>query len=130
LKKKRSLYKSGLEETLVVKSKREGFKVVYEPDKFQYTIVSHYTPDFKLRENVFIETKGYFAPSNRSRLLSFKEQYPEVTIYLVFQRPELTITKKSKTTYGDWATKHGFEWCHIRDPIPKKWYSTKESNGK
>jgi predicted nuclease of restriction endonuclease-like RecB superfamily len=119
-------FKSGLERVFSEKAKRVLLPFSYEPDRFKYVITSHYTPDFKIRNDVYIETKGYFSGANRARLLSFKEQYPHITIYLLFQRPENFIDNKTrKTTYGQWATKHGFEWAGIERPLPKQWWFPK-----
>jgi len=115
-------FKSGLEAQFAKRATRALLPFSYEPDRFKYVIQSHYTPDFKIRENVYIETKGYFSASNRSRMLAFKEQYPQVTIYLVFQKPHNKINKNSETTYAEWATKQGFEWADIQKPLPKRWW--------
>jgi len=126
-KKPRGKYKSGLEAAFAKKAAKQLLPCIYEPDRFKYIIQSHYTPDFKIRENVYIETKGYFSASNRSRLLAFLEQYPQVTIYLVFQRPQNFINKNSDTTYGEWCSKHGIPWADINKPLPKRWWFPEES---
>jgi len=119
-------FKSGLEKTFAAKAAKAMLPFSYEPDRFKYIIQSHYTPDFKIREGVYIETKGYFSSSNRSRMLAFKEQFPQVTIHLVFQKPHNKINKASETTYAEWATKHGYLWADIQKPLPKRWWFTEE----
>jgi len=126
-KQKQHKFKSGLEKTFAAKATKAMLPFNYEPDRFKYIIQSHYTPDFKIRENVYIETKGYFSSSNRSRMLAFLEQYPQVTIYLVFQRPQNLINKNSETTYGEWCNKHQIEWADINKPLPKRWWFPEES---
>lgn len=93
----------------------------YEPERFPYIVRSHYLPDWRIAPNIFVETKGYFSPKNRSNLLAFREQYPEVTILLMFQKSDNKINKTSKTTYASWAEKHEFMWADIREGIPKAW---------
>lgn len=120
--KRTNKFKSGLEATFARMIVQAGLSADYEPDRFRVVVQSHYTPDWKISKNVYIETKGYFSPSNRSKLLSFKEQYPDIKIHLVFGESRNKLNKNSKTTYGQWATAHGFLWCDIRDGIPKEWW--------
>lgn len=93
----------------------------YEKDKIAYTVTHHYHPDWKVKEGVYIETKGLWKASDRMKHLYIREQHPELTIYLVFQNPNNKLNRASKTTYGEWATKHGIEWATI-DTIPKRWF--------
>lgn len=121
-KKKDHKFKSGLENTFATKAFKLGLPFEYEPDKFRYSIVSHYTPDWKIGPKTYIETKGYLSPSNRMRLLCFKEQYPDIMVYILFQNSRNKINAKSKTTYGEWATRHQIPWADIKDGIPKGWW--------
>jgi len=96
----------------------------YEPDKFDYVIPAsqhRYNPDFKIRDKVYIETKGLFSYADRTKMKLVKEAHPDITIYLCFMNANLTLGKKSKTTYADWADKHGFQWCHAPSGIPEEW---------
>jgi len=52
-------------------------------------------------------------------MLAVKDAHPHLDIRFVFQRNN-TISKNSKTTYGDWADKHGFKWC-VFPNIPPDW---------
>ena len=52
-------------------------------------------------------------------MLAVKKQHPELDIRFIFQRNN-TLTKRSKTTYGDWCDKHGFLWC-IYPNLPEDW---------
>lgn len=99
----------------------------YEPDKLEYTIpakVHKYTPDFKIGDKVYIESKGFFKYTDREKMLLIKEAYPDYKFYLCFQNAFVKLYKGSKTTYGDWATKNGFEWCHMPKGIPNEWTDT------
>jgi predicted nuclease of restriction endonuclease-like RecB superfamily len=115
-------FKSGLERSFAKQAFEAGLHFDYETDRFKFITQSHYVPDFKIRENAFIETKGYFSPSNRSKMLSFREQYPHITIYMLFQNSKNRLSPKSKTTYAHWCEQHGFEYADIRNGIPKKWW--------
>jgi len=85
-------------------------------------VVEHtYNPDWKIKENTFLETKGLFKASDRAKHLHIREQHPELTVYLVFQNPNNKLSRVSKTTYGEWCTKHGIEWATI-DTIPGEWF--------
>tara|TARA_B100001063_G_scaffold21429_1_gene16431 strand:+ start:64 stop:414 length:351 start_codon:yes stop_codon:yes gene_type:complete len=112
-------YRSGLEERLGKHLDKQAVPFLYEVQKFPYITESKYTPDFFLPNGVIIEAKGFFKPSDRRKMLAVKTQHPELDIRFVFQRNN-TLTKQSKTTYGDWASKHGFPWC-IFPAIPESW---------
>ena len=91
----------------------------YEPDKFNYVIEAKYTPDFKVGD-VYLETKGFFKPADRRKMLAVKKCNPDLDVRLVFQAPYNKISKNSKTTYAMWADKNGFQWCAYYD-IPLDW---------
>ena len=55
-------------------------------------------------------------------MLWVKEQHPEVTIRFIFGNGNNKLTKRSKTTYLDWARQHGFEAIDVSDPIPPSWF--------
>jgi len=97
----------------------------YEPDKFNYVIEATYTPDFKVGD-VYLETKGFFKPADRRKMLAVKKSNPDLDVRLVFQAPYNKISKNSKTTYAMWAEKNGFMWCPYYE-IPRDWLNeTKE----
>lgn len=90
-----------------------GPQYEYESIRLTYTTEHTYTPDFiDVAGKRIIETKGYFPPQDRAKMLAVKRAHPDWSITLCFQRPEMTISKASKTTYRQWAEKHGFE---VRD---------------
>ena len=112
-------YRSGLEDRISKLLDKKNVPFLYEVQKFDYVTESKYTPDFFLPNGVIIEAKGFFKPSDRRKMLAVKKQNPELDIRFVFQRNN-TLTRTSKTTYGAWAEKHGFEWCLYPD-IPESW---------
>lgn len=80
-----------------------------------------YNPDWKIREGVYLETKGLFKAQDRAKHLYIKQQHPDIKVYLVFQNPNNRLSRVSKTTYGEWCDKHGIEWATL-DTIPKEWF--------
>jgi Autographiviridae endonuclease I len=129
-KKRKGPYKSGLEGKFVVLAEKKKVAFKYEVDTFSYVVPSHYTPDFKIADKTYIETKGYLSPSNRQRLICFKEQHPDITICLLFGNADNKLNSKSKTTYREWAKKHGFPCADIRDGLPLKWWGKNDGNKK
>lgn len=130
-RKDRSIsYKSKLEERV---AKRLPKSAEYEPESIKWeqpSKVRSYTPDWKLRDNVFIEAKGKLDLATRQKHIWFKDQHPEITIYFIFEKAGNTIAKNSKTTYGSWAEKNGFEWIDEKDEIPKHWLKGPSENNK
>lgn len=91
----------------------------YESIKLNYVVPARrasYTPDFINHDTkTIVESKGYLRAEDRKKMLLIKEQNPDWTFILLFQNPRATISKASKTTYADWATKQGFKW----EELPK-----------
>ena len=119
---RRGKYKSRLELLFATLAFRQGLPFEYEPERFPYVRPSHYIPDWRIAKNVYIETKGYLAPSNRQNLIAFKEQNPKIRILLLFANAENKLNARSKTTYAQWAEKHEFEWFDIRKGLPTHWW--------
>ena len=116
-------FKSGLEETISQQIESQGIKVEYETEKVPYIIPASnhtYSPDFKLPNGIRIETKGRFVAADRKKHLLVKEQNPNMDIRFVFSNSKNKITKKSKTTYGDWCEKNGYKYSD--KIIPNEWF--------
>lgn len=96
------------------------FSGTYEITKIAYTLTNVYTPDFTLKENVFLECKGFFKPSDRRKMLEVIKQHPDKTFIMLFQNSTVKLTKKSKTSYGDWCDKHGITWFCWKTKKPTK----------
>ena len=124
-------YRSGLEDAISRQISDAGIDVLYECERINYTWPersSTYCPDFKLPKPggfFFLETKGRFCVSDRSKMLLVKEQHPDIDIRLLFQNPNAKLYKGSKTTYAMWADKHGFQWAAKR--IPDDWLYKQEN---
>jgi hypothetical protein len=116
-------FKSGLEETISQQIESYGIKVEYETEKVPYIIPASnhtYSPDFKLPNGIRVETKGRFVAADRKKHLLVKEQNPNMDIRFVFSNSKNKITKKSKTTYGDWCEKNGYKYAD--KIIPIEWF--------
>ena len=111
--------RSRLEEQVAELLTNLNIEYGYEPDKFNYVIEAKYTPDFKVGD-LYLETKGFFKPADRRKMLAVKKCNPDLDVRLVFQAPYNKISKNSKTTYAAWAEKNGFQWCPYYD-IPLDW---------
>lgn len=120
MKPKRHLeaaYKSGLEQRFQLACEARGWKLPYEQDRVKFVIPAKghtYTPDFTVTNNVYIETKGLWTSADRQKACLIKEQHPEINILYVLYRNQ-KLSKKSSTTYIDWATKNGLDVCTFSD---------------
>lgn len=114
--------RSAIEDRVSSQLEEAGIKDVYEIGRIPYEKkTAHYIPDFILPNGIIIEVKGYFEPSDRTKHLLLKKQYPQLDLRFVFQNPKLKLNKKSSTSYADWCDKHGFEYAHKW--VPKSWFS-------
>jgi hypothetical protein len=121
-------FRSGLETIIDTKLKEEQVSSEYEKHSINYIkpATNHkYTPDFKITNSagqiIYLESKGRWVLADRQKMKLIKEQYPELDIRIIFQNPDMKISKKSKTTYGQIATKLGYTWCDYRQGIPAEW---------
>jgi len=121
-------FKSRLEEQhdkelAALRRRRKIKRYAYEPEKLPYVIHHSYIPDFQVQtnsgDNFFIESKGYFRPGDRQKLLAVRRSNPDVDIRIVFSQDNF-LRKGSKTRYSDWAQKHGFLFAV--GGIPKEWF--------
>ena len=101
-------------------------KIPYEVDKLSYVKEHTYNPDWTLRPGVYLEAKGRWLAADRAKHLEIKKQHPDVTVYFIFMNPDVKLSKRSKTSYGDWATAHGFDWTTLDKGIPKHWLKGKK----
>jgi len=122
-------YRSGLEKTVADQIKKRGLVVKYEDpsSRISFTqpaIDRTYTPDFILPNGIVVETKGRFTLEDRKKHIWIKEQYGDRhDIRFVFSNSRSKIRKGSKTSYGDWCIKHGFQYADKQ--IPDKWFKEK-----
>jgi hypothetical protein len=117
-------FRSGLEDTVATQIKvATGSPAAYEQEKIEYLKPARkakYTPDFRLKNGIFVETKGRFTADDRQKHRLIKEQHPSLDIRFVFQNSRARITKNSNTTYADWCQKYGFQYADKL--IPADWF--------
>lgn len=115
-------YRSGLEEDIDSNLRQRGIDGQYEQHTISYIkpATNHiYTPDFRLPNGIYVETKGRFVLDDRKKHILIKQQNPNLDIRFVFQNSRAKIRKGSKTTYADWCIKHGFIFADKE--IPTEW---------
>ena len=115
----RSKFEAGIAATLT--KKKVSFS--YESLDLKYIINGTYKPDFILsQKGIIIETKGFFAPEDRRKMVAVKAANPSLDIRFCFQNANTKLSrgKKRSLSYGQWADKNGFLWCH--KTIPPDWY--------
>jgi hypothetical protein len=95
----------------------------YEKHKIKYVVEHEYRPDWSISDTKFIEVKGYFRPNDRAKHLFIKKQHPEITVYFIFGDSRNKLHTRSTTTYADWCTKYGFEYCDLKSGIPQEWFN-------
>jgi len=112
-------FRSGLEAAVAEQLNELGVEYEYEKLKIPYQIDAKYIPDFVLPNGVIVECKGRFTSEDRRKMRLVKEQNPELDIRFVFTRSTSKINKGSKTSYGDWCQKYGFDFADKL--IPGEW---------
>ena len=115
-------YRSGLEMDINEALEQKGIDGDYEKHVIKYIIPESnhkYTPDFKLPNGIFIESKGRFMLDDQKKHILIRAQHPDLDIRFVFQNSKAKIRKGSKTTYADWCAKHGFMFADKM--IPDAW---------
>lgn len=100
-----------------------GYKVEYEPRTYTINIAHNYTPDYEIthsdgRRKVF-EVKGFFRYDDQRKAIAFRKDFPDVDYRLIFQKNN-PIRKGSKTTYLDFAQKHGIP-AVVGEAVPEEW---------
>ncbi|WP_296084232.1 endodeoxyribonuclease [uncultured Agrobacterium sp.] len=113
-------FRSGLEEKVADQLRSLGVEVEFEQSKIKYVKParnSTYTPDFRLPNGIFIETKGRFVTEDRQKHILVKAQHPDIDIRFVFSNSRTRISKTSATTYADWCKKHGFLFADKTIPL-------------
>lgn len=122
--RKGAIKRSGFEDDICADLKARGLPMNYETRKLPYTKkVSTYTVDFDFEDDYgfVVEAKGYMRPADRTKHLLIQQQHPDLEVRFLFQNAGLKLSKASKTTYGEWATKHGFTWAEGVH-MPEEWF--------
>ena len=118
-------YRSGLELKVSQYLDNYRIKYKYEAIKIEWEDLAYrtYTPDFVLKNNIIIETKGMFTAADRRKHLCIRKQHPELDIRFVFENSRRKLRKGAKSTYGQWCIKYGFQYYDRI--IPENWLKEK-----
>ena len=116
---KQPKFRSGLEKEIASLLTQAGIQYRHESETLRYNVPAvtrKYLPDFVLLKCpvLVVEAKGRFTSADRQKMLLVKQQHPTRTIVIIFGRSQNTLSKKSKTTYGEWTTKNGIKWIDIK----------------
>lgn len=92
-------------------AKTLGPEYEYEALRLSYTVQKKYLPDFiDVAGKKIVEAKGLFTAEDRAKHKAIKAQHPDWDVTIVFQNAQRTISKTSKTTYGEWCDANGIRW--------------------
>jgi len=76
----------------------------YEPISFNLKINGSYTPDFKVGDD-FFEIKGKVEKSFEKKLKEFKEIYPHINLYIIYEKEYRQLSRMYKKTILNWEGK-------------------------
>lgn len=110
MKKTRNRFEARIERQL----KRAKCSFKYESEKIPYLLAGHYLPDFIIitpTGKIYIETKGYFRPEAKRKLVAVKKLNPHLDIRILFY----AANKK----YIAWAIRNGFTYAVGK--VPREW---------
>ena len=118
--------RSGLEDVICQELSEKGVPYKYEELTLEYIQPEKkrkYTPDIVLEKTdgseIIIEIKGRWVTADRQKISMIKDQYPDMDLRMVFSNSRSKISKKSKTTYGDYCDKLGIPYAD--KTIPEEW---------
>ena len=114
-----AFFRSRLERVVASDLKDRGVRYEYEANRIKYVSTRAYIPDFLLPNGIYIEVKGWFRPSDRSKHLKIKKQHPDIDIRFVFSSASQKLNRNSTTTYSQWCDRYGFQWSE--KVIPQGW---------
>lgn len=106
--------KNNFEKRIFSALKRAKVDFKYESVRIPYILSGHYIPDFLISTStglVYIETKGYFRPEAKRKMVAVKKQHPELDIRIVFY----SYNSRNER----WAIRHGFRYAF--EKIPTEW---------
>lgn len=115
-------FRSGFEKKLYQDLLDRGLQAEYEEVQVSYVQPSKerkYIADFSFNKSpILIEAKGRLTKEGRDKLVNIKRSNPDLDLRIVFQRDN-KLSRRSKTTYSQWAEKKGIPWAVGK--IPQEW---------
>jgi hypothetical protein len=101
------VYRSGFEARLAADHHRRGLAVEYEAETLPYTTYHTCRVDWRVTTNsgkvILVESKGWFPPEDKAKVLALIESNPGVDYRLLFERPSPKLeawAKKRKIKYA------------------------------
>ena len=123
----RSHFASDLEFAMWKILKKRTKTFLYESDRLPFVLEKTYIPDFVVNKSdgskMYIEIKGYFRATDRTKLLGVKKLNPKLDIRMVFAKNN-KISSKSNSRYGDWCDRHGIPYAV--GTVPKEWFANEQ----
>jgi hypothetical protein len=74
----------------------------YEPETFQLSNGTSYTPDFKIDENKFIELKGWYDNDSKQKIELFLKEYPQYELDLIGETEYYSLRNLFKHKIPKW----------------------------
>lgn len=118
----RNAFERDILKDLKSKRRKGNYTFDYESEYIPYILEKRYLPDFVVHKKdgsvIYIESKGYFRPADRGKMLAIKRNHPELDIRFIFYRNDKI--KGSKNRYTDWCDRHKFPH-HVGNNVPREW---------
>ena len=92
-----SKYRSKFEASIAASLIKRSVSFSYESLVLDYIIEGQYKPDFVLPNGVIVETKGFFPPDQRRKMLCVKAQHPDLDIRMCFQNAKDKISRAKRS---------------------------------
>jgi hypothetical protein len=97
----------------------ESIKVFFTPPPKKRSKLWDWEITTDTGKQIIVEGKGWWESKVRLAETEAIKQNPQHDVRYLFQRASTKISKKSKTSYGDWCDKHGIQWAE--GTIPQAW---------
>jgi hypothetical protein len=82
-------------------------KINWEYEKYSFLLSNgtHYTPDFKISDNKFVEIKGWFDNDSKLKIKLFIIEYPQYELDLIDEEKYRTLRNLFKHKISNWEGK-------------------------
>lgn len=77
----------------------------YEPETFQLSNGTTYTPDFKTGDKRFVEIKGWYDSDSKQKILLFLKEYPDYELELIGKTEYYSLRSLFKDIIPAWEGK-------------------------
>jgi hypothetical protein len=77
----------------------------YEPETFDLSDGTTYTPDFKIGDNKFVEIKGWYDKDSRQKISLFLKEYPQYELDLIGESEYYSLRSLFKDKITEWEGK-------------------------